>query len=105
MCSSYLPIFSPLDIGATHEILSIIQRLHQGDIDSTVDKDFRVDLGTLEAISRASARLSVELGLLVWDLVEMFGDQPTESMFEDIIMSFAATKQDQNMFFCTCRYG
>jgi len=55
-------------------------------------------LGTLEAISMASARKNVDLGLLVWDLVEQFGYSPTASMFEDVIMSFAATIQDDNLY-------
>ena len=46
----------------------------------------------------ASARLNVEVNLLVWDLVELFGYSPTESMFEDVVMSFAATRQDENMY-------
>lgn len=86
------------DIDSTYEVLSIIQKLHLGDDDSASATDYKVDLGTLESISMASARLNVEVNLLVWDLVELFGYSPTGSMFEDVIMSFAATKQDENMY-------
>lgn len=46
----------------------------------------------------ASARVSVDLCLLVWDLVEEFGYKPTASMYEDVVLSFAVTNQDENMF-------
>jgi len=88
------------DHEATHEILSVIQKLHPEDASSSLsaDEDYRVELGILESISMASARKNIDLNLLVWDIVELFGYNPTESMFEDVIMSFAATKQDENMF-------
>eukprot|EP00571_Detonula_confervacea_P005363 CAMPEP_0172313854 /NCGR_PEP_ID=MMETSP1058-20130122/21123_1 /TAXON_ID=83371 /ORGANISM="Detonula confervacea, Strain CCMP 353" /LENGTH=756 /DNA_ID=CAMNT_0013027577 /DNA_START=99 /DNA_END=2369 /DNA_ORIENTATION=- len=87
------------DIKATYSILSMIHKLHLGGKDSpSAAEDYSVDLGTLEAISMSSARRSVELSLLVWDLVELFGHTPTEGMFEDVIMSFASTKQDDNMY-------
>jgi hypothetical protein len=88
------------DTDATHEILSIIQKLQLdiAVIESPPVDDYRIDLGMLEAISMASARKNVDLTLLVWDLVELFGYAPTAGMFEDVIMSFAATYQNENMF-------
>lgn len=87
------------DIEAVHEVLKTVQKLHPND-DATPSpgNDYRVDLGTLESISMLSARKNIDLNLLVWDLVELFGDRPTESMFEDVVMSFAATKQDVNLY-------
>lgn len=88
------------DTDATHEILSIIQKLQLdiAVIEAPPVDDYRIDLGMLEAISMASARKNVDLTLLVWDLVELFGYAPTAGMFEDVIMSFAATYQNENMF-------
>ena len=92
-------LFSLLDLNATHEMLSVIQQLHLDAIDSpSAAGDYSVDLGTLECISMASARRSVDLNLKVWDMVEQFGYSPTATMFEDVIMSFASTKQDKNLF-------
>ncbi|KAL7541638.1 hypothetical protein ACHAXR_011073 [Thalassiosira sp. AJA248-18] len=86
------------DLEATHDILTSILKL-QSENDSPSDaEDYRIDLGTLEAISMASARKNIELNLLVWDLVEQSGYNPTESMFEDVVMSFAATRQDNHMY-------
>ena len=59
-------LFSLLDLNATHEMLSVIQQLHLDAIDSpSAAGDYSVDLGTLECISMASARRSVELNLKV----------------------------------------
>lgn len=46
----------------------------------------------------ASARRNIDLNLLVWDMVEQSGYNPSESMFEDVIMSFAAMRQDTDMY-------
>ena len=65
---------------------------------STAD-DYRVDIGTLENISMISAQnKKVELNLLVWDLVELFGYEPTECLFEDVILAFGGGTSDQNLF-------
>ncbi|KAL7552619.1 hypothetical protein ACHAWF_017606 [Thalassiosira exigua] len=87
------------DFEATREVLSTIQQLHP-DVDSTpsAEEDYCVDLGTLEAISVAASKKDIDLCHLVWDLADLFGYSATESMFEDIIMSFAATGQSENMF-------
>ena len=39
-----------------------------------------------------------ELTLLVWDLAELFEIQPTECMFEDVVLSFGSTKSDKRSF-------
>lgn len=86
---------SLLDIDATHQVLSIIQKLR---LEDDALGDYRIDLGTLESISMAAARRKLDVNLLVWDLADSFGYAPTESLFEDVIMSFASTRQDDNMF-------
>lgn len=86
-------------IEATHEVLSIVQKLHLDHEHSSLEADnYRVDLGTLESISMAASKKNMELVLLVWDLVESFGYDPTASMFEDVVMSFGETQQDDNMY-------
>ena len=95
------------DTHATSEVLSVIQQLHLNSVksspsspspSSSSSEDYRIDMGTLEAVSMASARKNVDLALQVWDMVEQFGYSPTASMFEDVILSFAATRQDENMY-------
>lgn len=80
-----------LDLDATTEILSSIQQLHHYE---DHPYDYSVDCGTLEMISILSAkRGSVELSLLIIELAESFGYNISESMFEDVILSFAASRQ------------
>ncbi|KAL9179850.1 hypothetical protein ACHAXT_007820 [Thalassiosira profunda] len=89
------------DTKAVHEMLVAIKTLHSGSDQSLTDaEDYRVDLGTLEAISlAASAASNIDLNLLCWDLVDMFGYQPTEGMFEDVVLSFSVQKySDEDMF-------
>ena len=93
---SHYAIF--LDLRATQETLASIRELQNPHEYFSDSEDYRVDLGTLEAISMAAARRSVDLNLLVWDFVEQYGYNPTESMFEDVIMSFVATRQDNNVY-------
>lgn len=86
------------NIEAVHQVLLAIQKILQAnDFSMLAIENYRVGLGTLAAISMASARKNINLNLLVWDLAEMYGYDPTESMFEDVIMSFAEFKQDENM--------
>ncbi|KAL7519603.1 hypothetical protein ACHAWX_004362 [Stephanocyclus meneghinianus] len=80
------------DANATCEILRAIKIL------ATQSPSYRVDIGTLEAISLATQRGQTELNLLVWDLIELFGHQPTESMFEDVILSFGSIRSDAKSF-------
>ena len=89
-----------VDHKTTHEVLSIIQNLHNNDLDSPMpcNEGYYIDFGTLESISMASARKNADLVLLVWDLVEQFGYTPTASMYEDVVLSFTATHQDENMY-------
>ena len=63
-------------------------------------QSYRVDIGTLEQITAAGARkASPELNLMVWDLVEMLGYQPTEAMYENTIQAFCmAYRQDHSVF-------
>lgn len=80
-----------LDIDATMEILSSIQQLHHYD---DHPYDYTVDSGTLEIISILSAkRGSIDLSLLIIEMTESFGFSISESMFEDVILSFAASRQ------------
>lgn len=85
--------WSSSDFETTKSILSVIQHLHQED----GGDDYCIDMGTLESISMEAARKNVDVTLLVFDLVEQFGHDPTASLYEDVILSFAATSQDENM--------
>lgn len=62
--------------------------------------NYKVDIGILEHIMAAAARKgSFELNILVWDLVDMLGYEPTEFMYENTIQGFAmGVRQDHNMF-------
>lgn len=79
------------DSRATYEVLRAIKTLAQ---DSS---DYRVDLGTLESVSMTT-KLSrhTELNMLIWDLAELFHYEPTECMFEDVVLSFGGALQDKN---------
>jgi hypothetical protein len=61
--------------------------------------NYRVDIGTLEHIMAAAARRgSFDLNLLVWDLMDLLGYEPTECMYENTIYGFAmGFRQDHNM--------
>ncbi|KAL7476080.1 hypothetical protein ACHAW6_001961, partial [Cyclotella cf. meneghiniana] len=65
---------------------------------ATQAPSYRVDTGTLEAMSLAAQKGQTELNLLIQDLVELFGHQPTERMFEDVILSFGSIRSDANSF-------
>lgn len=62
--------------------------------------NYRVDLGTLEHIMAAAARKgSFDLNLMVWDLMDLLGYEPTECMYECTIQGFVmGFRQDHNMF-------
>lgn len=83
--------FQLLDLDATTEILSSIQQLHHY---QDHPYDYSIDCGTLEATSvLVSKRGSIDLSLLIIEMAESFGYKISESMFEDVILSFAASKQ------------
>ena len=83
--------FQLLDLDATTEILSSIQQLHHYE---DHPYDYSIDCGTLETISvLVSKRGSIDLSLLIIEMAESFGYKISESMFEDVILSFAASKQ------------
>lgn len=80
-----------LDPVATMEVLASIQQLHRFE---DHQYDYNVDFGTLELISILSAkRGAVDLSLLIIEMAESFGYTISESMFEDVILSFAASRQ------------
>ena len=62
--------------------------------------NYKVDIGTLEHIMAAAARRgSFELNILVWDLVDMLGYEPTVSMYENTLQGFVmGVRQDHNVF-------
>lgn len=62
--------------------------------------NYKVDIGMLEHIMAAAARMgSFELNILVWDLVDLLGYEPTEFMYENTIAGFAmGARQDHNVF-------
>ena len=94
------------NIEATHGVLSTFQKILQAhELSQANAEDYRINLGTLEAISLAAAGRNLELNLLAWDMMEAFGHAPTEGMFEDVILSFAATRQDENMFLALVEMG
>jgi len=66
--------------------------------DSTLD----VDMGTLEQIMASAARKGeYELGLAVWDLMEILHKEPTVAMYEGMVQAFCmAYRQDQSVFSC-----
>eukprot|EP00984_Skeletonema_dohrnii_P007458 scaffold2703_cov78-Skeletonema_dohrnii-CCMP3373.AAC.1 len=79
------------DLDATTEILSSIQQLHHYEDHPYT---YSVDCGTLETISiLVSKRGSIDLSLLIIEMAESFGYSISESMFEDVILSFAASRQ------------
>mmetsp|Transcript_26501 Transcript_26501/g.43076 ORF Transcript_26501/g.43076 Transcript_26501/m.43076 type:complete len:712 (+) Transcript_26501:95-2230(+) len=79
------------DLDAITEILSSIQQLHHYE---DHPYDYSIDCGTLETISvLVSKRGSVDLSLLIIEMAESFGYKISESMFEDVILSFAASRQ------------
>ena len=82
---------------ATYEILEVIQKLARDadDDGSSSSLNYRINLGTLESISMAS-RGCTDLTLLIWDLIDMFDYKPTECMFEDAVLSFGVSRQDDN---------
>lgn len=52
---------------------------------------FRIDMSTLEMISHSAAKVGdAALILLVWDLLDMSGYEPTETIFENTILAFAS---------------
>jgi hypothetical protein len=61
---------------------------------------YKVDVGILEHIMAAAARFGAfEVNILVWDLVDLLGYQPTECMYENTIHGFARVpQQDHNVF-------
>ena len=61
---------------------------------------YKVDIGILEHIMAAAARKGAfELNILVWDLVDLLGYEPTEFMYENTIQGFAmGAQQDHNVF-------
>lgn len=94
---NYYPYKDNLE--SAHQLLLSIQKiLHAHEFSPATVERYRVSLGTLAAISLAASRRNIELNLLAWDLADAFGYAPPESMFEDVVMSFAAAQQDENMY-------
>jgi pentatricopeptide repeat protein len=55
---------------------------------------YRIDLSTLEMISAGAARAaSVDLILLVWDVIDFCQYEPTEMIFENTVATFASKPQ------------
>lgn len=87
------------DLDATKKALQTILDL-QNSLKPGDGRDYRVDRGTLEQITVAGARHgSFELNLLVWDLMDTLGYEPTLGMYENTIHSFAmGYRQDHSVF-------
>ena len=53
--------------------------------------DYTVDIATLEVIGAAASRAgNFEICLQIWDLVNLFGYEPTDAIFENTAVAFAA---------------
>lgn len=93
-------LFPYTDIKGTIVALKSIIQLQSSWEPGKPHPNYKVDLGTLEHIMAAAARKgSFELNLLVWDLVDLLGYEPTISMYESTMQGFVmGPRQDQNAF-------
>ena len=56
--------------------------------------EYIVDLGTLDSLSSMSAQTgNIDLNMLVWELVDIYGYQPTMSLYENTICCFASRRE------------
>lgn len=91
-------IFLFQDTQPIQEILTSIHKL-QSETPQSALTDYKLDLGTLEAISTAAVQeKNLDLNLLVWDLLDLYQYKPTECLFENVILSCALRKRDENAF-------
>ena len=92
-------LFPYTDLDETIVAMEAILKLQSSWEPGDRHADYRVDLGTLEHISAAAARKgSFDLNLLVWDLMDLLGYEPTQCMYENTIHGFAmGYRQDHNM--------
>jgi hypothetical protein len=83
-------LFPYTNVKDTRMVLTAIMELQK----TTTDKQYVIDISTLELIgAMAAQRGDEELVLMVWDLVDLFGYQPTEAIFEDTIVAFASNPE------------
>lgn len=93
-------LFPYTNVDETILALKSIIELHSSWEPGNMHPNYKVDIGTLEHVMAAAARKgSFELNILVWDLVDLLGYEPTECMYENTMQGFVmGPGQDANMF-------
>jgi len=93
-------LFPFTDTEATMTALGAIIDMQSTSVESESNKIYRIDIGALEHITAAAARKpNPDLNLLVWDALELFGYEPTETIYENTIQSFCMSyRKDDNCF-------
>ena len=84
------------DSQATKIALESILEFHtiQEQFDNHSIPPYHICMATLEAMSAGAAR-SGDVGLIltVWDAIDAFNHKPTEAMYENTIVAFAASSE------------
>jgi hypothetical protein len=95
-----LNLFPYTDMDETVLALKSIMQLQSSWEPGAPYPAYKVDVGILEHIMAAAARSGAfEVNILVWDLVDLLGYEPTEFMYENTIHGFARVpQQDHNVF-------
>ncbi|KAL3919989.1 MAG: hypothetical protein SGILL_003479, partial [Bacillariaceae sp.] len=71
------------------------QEKAKGDGGSFQNDLARIDVSTLEMISTSAAKMGdSSLMMLVWDVLAASGNRPTETIFENTVLAFAANSED-----------
>lgn len=88
------------DIGPITSLLEGIITLVKNPVEEERENAFYLDEGLLEELISVGAQQKVSsFVLLVWDLVELLGYSPTESMYENAVIAFCRfDKQDHHAF-------
>jgi hypothetical protein len=79
-------------------VLELIQ--HDSSEDSPyAQAEYRLDMGTLEAMSVGAAKSGdSKFILLLWDVMDQLAYKPTEAIYENTIIAFAASDNLENAF-------
>lgn len=93
-------LFPYTNIDDTISAMKSIIQLQSSWEPGNLHPNYKVDIGTLEHIMAAAARKgSFELNILVWDLMDLLGYEPTECMYENTLQGFVmGVRQDNNVF-------
>lgn len=89
-----------INVKKTTKILHCIKKLYESKEDGDPLHEYRISASMLDSIAVSAAKFGdTDLLLLVWDLIDMMGYKPSESMFENAIHGFMiAYKQDHHAF-------